>query len=301
MPLSQYVYLIILGVIVGFMGLLYNYLLFKSQDLYAGQKWLPVQARPVIPFVVAGLLGLLLPEVLGGGNSLVNTLTTSGYTITFLVILFVGKLIFSMISYGSSAPGGIFLPLLVLGALVGVLYCKTLHGLLGYDETYAGSFMVLAMAGYFTAIVKAPITGIILITEMTGSFSNLLPTGVVCLTAYVITEVFKSKPIYESLLERFLHKGSYGYKPKAKNKMLLEVAVHSGSALEGKKVKEIQWPSHCLIVGIKRGAHEVIPNGGTVVYSGDYLMILTNEDTATHVRQSLTEVCERCTALSGTI
>ena len=74
------------------------------------------------------------------------------------------------------------------------------------------------MAGYFAAIVKAPITGCILITEMTGSFSHLLSVGLVCLTAYIVADVLNSKPIYEELLERFLNKGENNLEEKRTQK-----------------------------------------------------------------------------------
>ena len=68
-----------------------------------------------------------------------------------------------MISFGSGSPGGIFLPLLVLGSITGALFAKAL----GYDM-YLDNFIILGMAGYFSAIVKSPVTGIILISEMSG-------------------------------------------------------------------------------------------------------------------------------------
>ncbi|MGI5876666.1 MAG: chloride channel protein [Dethiobacteria bacterium] len=71
----------------------------------------------------------------------------------------------------------------------------------GIDPALFGNWIVLAMAGYFTAIVRAPITGIILLVEMTGSLSHLLPLTVVSVVAYVTADLLKSNPIYESLLE----------------------------------------------------------------------------------------------------
>lgn len=288
-PLNQYLSLILLGLLVGVMGMVFNYLLFKSQDLYQKMKRVPVQARPVLPFLLAGLFGLILPEVLGGGNDLVNSLLTDHFTVGFLLVILTAKLIFTMLSYGSSAPGGIFLPMLVAGALLGVLYAKLMTGVFGLDEMYLGSFMILAMAGYFTAIVKAPITGIILITEMTGSFSNLLPTGIVCFIAYIAAEAFRSKPIYEALLDRLLQKGSGGFRASPRTKLIMEMAVHAGSSMDGKMVKDMEWPPYCLIVGVKKGEKEIIPNGDTVIQAGDYLIVLTNEDAAPDVRECLSE------------
>lgn len=96
------------------------------------------------------------------------------------------------------------MPLLVLGAVTGGLFTEIVSPLVGYANTYAAYFVILGMAGYFAAIVRAPITGIILISEMTGIFSNLLPLAIVSLAAYITAEIMGGVPIYDQLLERLL-------------------------------------------------------------------------------------------------
>lgn len=286
LPLGHYGQLLLLGAVVGLMGLIFNTMIFRSQDLNRKLR-LPVRWKPVIPFLLAGICGLLLPQVLGGGNELVDSLLTEGYGLGFIVLLLAVKLVFTMVCYGSSAPGGIFLPMLVIGALVGAAYSSLAGSWTGLDPSYLGSLIILAMAGYFTAIVKAPITGIILITEMTGSFSNLLPTGMVCLTAYVVAELFRSKPIYEALLDRLLSKGARLSLEGNPHKHILEIAVHHGSALDGKRIKDVSWPADCLIVSIRRGEKEELPVGDTLLHAGDYLIILTNEEAVAPIRDRM--------------
>ncbi|WP_341347649.1 ClC family H(+)/Cl(-) exchange transporter [Paenibacillus sp. FSL H3-0469] len=276
LPLSSYYHLVLLGMLVGISGIGFNKGLYFFQDLYARAKWMPAQARPVIPFVLAGVLGLTFPAVLGGGNGLINDLVASPYPIKVLLLLLVVKFLFTLVSYGSSAPGGIFLPMLVLGGLIGTLYCQIANGLLGGHTLDEGYLLIAAMAGLLTASLKAPITGIILITEMTGSFTNLLPIGIVCLTAYMTAEWFRSLPVYEVLLERFLH-GKDAVDHTDVNKILLEIPVHQGSMLDGTGIGQYQWPDHCLIVSVKRGTDEIIPTGSLVLQAGDTLVILTND------------------------
>lgn len=292
-PLDQYFHLIILGVAAGLLGILFNKSLIFFQDLYAKQKWLSPQARPIIPFVIAGALGLLLPQVLGGGHELVNGLIFENPTIAGLILLLVVKFVFTMVSYGSSAPGGIFLPLLVIGALIGNLYSITIGWIFQTQQAYTANFIILSMAAYFTAIVKAPITGIILLTEMTGSFSNLLSTGVVCLSAYIVTDLLKSKPIYDVLLERVLHKGTNGSDSDDHKKTLMEIPVHMGSEVDGKMIKEIPWPPSCLIVGILRGGREIIPHGNTILLPGDYLIVITNQGMVAAMKENLSSMTEK--------
>ena len=292
-PLDKYLLLILLGILVGLLGILFNKSIFKAQDIYAALK-MPQQAKPVIPFVLAGIVGLFLPEVLGGGHELINSLAVTDFSLKMLALLIAVKFLFTMASFGSSAPGGIFLPLLALGALFGALYGSLLQDVFGLNGNFAANFAILGMAGYFSAIVKAPITGCILITEMTGSFSHLLSVGLVCLVAYMTADVLNSRPIYEALLERLLNKGKWKPETGKEKKAVIETAVCMGSLLDGKRIREMDWPARCLVVGIKRGDTEFIPNGDTKIAAGDYLIILADEADAREIRECLAEAGGNC-------
>lgn len=300
LPLKYYAFIIIFGIIIGMFGVFYNYTLLKTQNLYANQKWLPVQFRPIIPFVLAGMLGLFLPEVLGGGHELIVSIINGNNTLRFLFILLLIKFAFSMVSFGSGAPGGIFFPLLVIGGMTGAIYGTILVKLVHFPPQYVNNFMILGMAGYFTAIVRAPITGSILITEMTGSFNHLLSLALVSIIAYIIADLMGSKPIYESLLERILAKNGHKELSEDNNaKTILEVVVHHGSYLEGKKIKELNMPEKCLLVSIKRGDNEVIPRGNTSIYAGDYLVVLTSEHSEISIRENLLKMAESSYAINN--
>jgi len=99
----------------------------------------------------------------------------------------------------------------------------------------------------------------------------------------------------ESLLEKFLHnqgeKISFGNK---KNKAILEFAVCLGSDLDGKKIKDVNWPHHFLLVAVNRGENEIIPSGDTVILPGDYLIVLTNEDKVSKINDALTIMTGSC-------
>lgn len=285
LPLKYYFCLVILGIIVAILGVVFNKTLILTQDLYAYPKWLTVELRPIIPFIVAGVLGFVMPSVLGGGHHLIEDLNKSNFTINMLLLILLVKFLFTMVSFGSGVPGGIFLPLLVIGALIGQIYGMTLSNVFGLNSKYIMNFMILGMAGYFTAIVKAPITGSVLIVEMTGSFTHLLSLSLVCITAYVVTEILKSEPVYEMLLDRFLKKnGKENIQEESKRKILLESVVTVESALAGKRISELKWPEKCLLVSIQRGGKELIPKGNTMIYPGDYLIILANEDNESDIK-----------------
>ncbi|MDX9977212.1 MAG: ClC family H(+)/Cl(-) exchange transporter [Candidatus Cloacimonadales bacterium] len=248
LPLKYYGSILLLGVIIGISGVYFNKSLIFSLNYYKKMKFIPEPFKMVIPVLIAGALGFFLPDILGGGHHLVIDLVHQSTALKFLLILLVGKFLFTMISYGSGAPGGIFLPLLVIGALIGNVYGYLITSATGIDSVYINNFIVLAMAGYFTAIVKAPITGSLLITEMTGSFSHLLSLSVVSITAYLTADLLKSDAIYETLLARFIKENKKNIIEESNQKVIIEVAVRMGSHIDQKQIMDIQWPKSCLLV-----------------------------------------------------
>ena len=181
-----------------------------------------------------------------------------------------------MISYGASLPGGIFLPILSLGAIIGGIFGMMLVTFFGMDFIYVKNFVIIAMAGYFAAIGKAPLTAIILVTEMVGSLQHLMPLGVVALVAYLVVDLLGGSPIYDSLLERLVAKQDVSLQSK---KVVLEFPVFADSPLDGMAVRDITWPEHCLLTSLSRGEQELLIHGDTIVKMGDTLHILTD---ATH-------------------
>lgn len=291
LALNDYWLLILLGILLGVLGVAYNYVLLKTKKLYSSIQTIPVQIKVMIPFIVAAIMGFVFPVVLGGGHRIVEELTIQN-TIYFLIIVFVIKFLFSMISFGSGAPGGIFFPLIILGALIGAIFGKFVI-LFGYDPKLLNYFIILAMAGYLTAIVRAPITGIVLVMEMTGSFHNMLPLTIVSITAYVIADLLKSPPIYEALLEQIIDNEKTAEKIVPHNKkVLVEMIVQHGSKLANRKVRNIKWPSKTLLVEVKQGENHVTPQGDTIIYEGDYLTILTDVNHEHRVKALMTEMNE---------
>lgn len=291
LPFSYYGILILTGSLVGLFGVAFNRMIIKSLDLYEQQSVLTGMWKPAFALLVAGTLGFYLPEVLGGGNNLVDALATGNFSIKMLWILLIIKFLFTMLSYGSGVPGGIFLPMLVIGALAGSLFSHILIALGQLDPYYGTNIIVLAMAACFSSVVKSPITGSILIMEMTGSFNHMLSLIIVSMTAYLVADLAKTNPIYEELLERSLKKqGKTSNHITPRKRMIIEMSVFIGSKIDGKQIKDIDWPPHCLLISIKRGDTEIVPKGDTRIVAGDYLYVLANADQANQIRNLAEEI-----------
>ena len=290
--LDNYWIILVLGVVVGTAGAFYNFVIIKSLKLYKRIAEYNTNLKFILPFLAAGVFGLFFPIVLGGGDHIIEELGPAS-SLQWLFLVLVVKFIFSMVSFGSGAPGGIFFPLLVMGSLLGGIVGNVAISGAGVDPQLFFNFVALAMAGFFTAIVRAPITGIILLIEMTGSFSHLLPLTVVSITAYVTADLLKSTPIYESLLELQLEAKQAEASERDSYKMItFESIVHFGAAIEGKKVRELEMPFGTLIIAIRREGIDITPHGDTEIRAEDYLVVLTNVKDEPRVREMMAELTE---------
>ncbi|HML37462.1 MAG TPA: ClC family H(+)/Cl(-) exchange transporter [Bacillota bacterium] len=288
LPVALYLWLIPIGILSGVCGVLMNKTLLLCQSLYSRLPWF---LRPSAALLIALPFGLFLPEVLGGGQNLIKLAENPNCGILFILICCILKIIFTGTSFGSGVPGGVFMPILAAGALsgsfLGMLAVKTA----GLPPEYIPFFAVCAMAGALSGSVKAPLTGIMLAAEMTGSFMYLLPVAACSFIALLFSDVLKVEPLYESLLER-LFSGSGYERKESERSALIEIPVEFGSPVCDKMIRDIEWPQGVLVVGIKRGAKEIVPKGNTKIIPGDYLVILTSR-VEEDLRAAIKQLC-RC-------
>ncbi len=202
--LNDYWMILVLGVLLGALGVLYNKAIAFSQDIQG--KIRPAWLKALIACGMVVLMAYLYPVCLGSGHLLVEETGFGLHTSGTIVLLLVVRFIYSVYSFGTGAPGGIFLPLLVLGALAGGAFTTLVSPLVGLPVGNEAFYVILGMAGLFAAIVRAPLTGIILISEMTGTLSSLLPLSLVALVSFLTAEALGGQPVYDQLLDRILNK-----------------------------------------------------------------------------------------------
>ena len=202
--LKDYWMIMVLGVILGALGVLYNKALALSQNLQGmiRPRWL----KALIASIIVVAMAYVYPTALGSGHSLVELAGSGLAGAGLLGILLLVKFVYCVYSFGTGAPGGIFLPLLVLGALTGGLFTSVMTPIVGLPSDSIGFYVIIGMAGLFASIVRAPLTGIILISEMTGALTNLLPLSLVALVSYITAEALGGVPVYDQLLDRLLSK-----------------------------------------------------------------------------------------------
>ena len=268
-PVNQYGYLLLLGFFLGILGRLYQYVILRLGTWSRKVTWFKPAWYPVIPFLLVIPIAWWWPNTLGGGNGLIISLTNLPTSVSLFLWLFVLRFVFSMISYGSELPGGIFLPILTLGAVLGGLYCVILIHLGLIPARFLANYVIYAMAGYFACISKAPFTAILLITEMVGSLAHLMPLAVVAVVAYLVVDVLGGAPVYTAMFESFIHRQPH---QSLEGITQMTTTIYAGTALDGVLVKDYPWPPSCLILMVYRG-EEIVPHGDTRLQVGDTLVI----------------------------
>lgn len=251
----------LLGIVAGVFGVLFNRSLIATIEMYAR-----LPARFILPVAAitggtVGLVGWFSPLMMGSGHALAEFALKGDLILAAIPLFFVIRFLLTTTSYATGAPGGIFAPLLALGALIGLAIGQIAHNLYPNIVPIPAVFAVVGMAAYFTAIVRAPLTGIMLILEMTGNYSQMLPLLVSCFCAYAVTEFLKDLPIYESLLERDLKHG--GEVHLLKEPIVVDFTIQADAPFVGLEVRSLGLPSGCILVRCSDGKHEWLPKANT--------------------------------------
>lgn len=200
LSLRQYFIVALIGILAGLSGCLFNFLILNSNFLY---RYLPRQF--VLPFTLIALLILCDPRLFGVGENMLEYSLKENVGLTTLIYFYLMKLLLLALAFGINVPGGTLVPLLVSGALLGNIYGTLLANLGQIDSSMIFFFVLLGMCGHFAAIVRTPLTAIILVWEISGgALAYMLCLVLVSLLAYVTAEFLRVPPFYEYLYDKML-------------------------------------------------------------------------------------------------
>jgi CIC family chloride channel protein len=192
---------LVLGAVAGLLAIAYNRSLLATMAAFERVRMLPPEARAALVGAAVAAVAWFAPSFVGGGDALTQRALWGAEPLAFLPLLFLLRVVMGHASYSAGTPGGLFSPLLVLGAQSGLLFgaaCLFLFPDLGVPVQ---AFALVGIAAFFTGVVRAPLTGMVLITEMTAAFTLLLPMLAACCAAMLVPTLLRDMPIYESLRE----------------------------------------------------------------------------------------------------
>lgn len=193
---------IVFGCIVGLLGAAYNKTLVWCINVVEQIKVLPVLVKAGLVGALVGGIAWFWPNLVGGGDQIAQEMLTGSPVLLAVLGILVLRWVLGPLSYSIGTPGGLFAPLLAVGATLGMIFATAAS--FGTDLFNGNQFAFVGMAAFFAAVVRAPLTAVILIAEMTTTMTLLIPSMFACTAAVVVTMSIKSEPIYDTLRHRML-------------------------------------------------------------------------------------------------
>lgn len=303
MQLQSYGYVIIAGIVCGILGVGFYKLCFLMRSLFkkihCKKPRYSHGLRIAVAVFLGGAISLLAATAMGGGHELIESLGTYGgtqkptaeslfsfsltFTLFFVLLL---KFFITTVNVGSGIPCGIFIPIIAIGACVGGLLNEGFCAL-GMSRAYCDLMVMICMAAFFSTIVKAPLTAIIMICEFTGSFAPLLPVIIAVSIGYTIGEIARTDGIYEELLQVY-EKESGLHERLVREVFVLGLAY--GATADRREVRDVLWPAGAKVTEIRRGEELILPDGDTVLHGGDVLTIVCKTDSPKQVKDELVHI-----------
>lgn len=275
------------SVITALVGVGFYYFALLSRKVFKKITFLQNTGKFIIPFLIAGAFSLITAYAIGGGHGFIDDLGTNGTghiqveqifgcgVIATLIIVVVFRFITSAFSIGCGVPCGVFVPMLAIGAGLGAAL-SVLFQSAGMDGRYSDYLVIICMAVLFTCVVKAPITGIVMVFELTGQFANFLPALMGIAIGYLIGMLFKTEALYEKLLSLYIKDEKLHDKVK---KIRVRVHVMPDSKADGAVVRNLIWPSNGLVVSlISEEGKNIVPDGETVIRAGQTVVFECETD-----------------------
>ncbi len=199
---AQYLLFAVLGLLAGVVGVGFTRVLYAVEDLcdrlWRGPEWL----RPAVGGLLLGALLLALPQMYGVGYPVLDHAVTGAYAIGFLLVLLVGKMVATSLTIGIGGSGGVFAPSLFIGAMLGSAFGAGAGHLLPAVAGPAGAYGLIGMGAVFAGSARAPITAVIIMFELTGEYSIILPLMTAIVLATGISHRLSRDTVYTAKLSR---------------------------------------------------------------------------------------------------
>lgn len=232
--------------------------------------------------VLTLLAGLWIEGSGSTGHHLILHLFEGGNPILFLLLVLAVRATLTLSATANGLTGGIFVPTLVLGALLAAILGESAVAL-GMDTAYYSLILTLGMVACIASLMKIPLTAAVFAFEALGCGSNALPVILVCVVSYVITELCGVESIIETVLEDKTKMLAVGRTPITVSNTF---TVQAGAFADGKQVSDILWPAGVFVLSVTRGQNgggAKGAHGHRVLSAGDELHIqyTTTDETAT--------------------
>lgn len=272
--------ILIIGIVCSLGAIIFQKTLIYTLNYLQNINHISRTKRAIPLAIIIASICWFLPELIGSGSNMIeifiinNGDSLNTITLQFILIFLLLKFILIIASYASKVSGGIFIPILTLGISIGLI-CFHLGTYIYSDiSEYRSTMAVIGMACFFSAVVQAPLTAVVLIVEMTGNYNLMFALLFGCLTAYITSQSFTEKPLYEALLHFNLRRRAA---VSEEGSRIIDLVIEPESYLEGKFLKDITFPKGSLVILMRKNGQEVVPNAKTRLKAGYEISVILDE------------------------
>ena len=280
----------LIGILFGFFSLLFlKFYKVVSRLVSNTLKSVPDYLKVFSVFFFTVFAGIFSFSFISTGHILILEIMEVKIAIYMLILLLIVRSILTIFANTCNITGGIFLPIMAIGAVFAALIAR-LAIFVGVSEEYYTLILVIGIAACISGMMKMPLTAIVFSLEALSCYENIIPVVVSVVLAFVITEIFGANSITDSVLEhRFKNQNS------KEHLIVIDtfVSVKDGSFAVGKQVRDILWPPNLFVLSINRGKKqgvEIDEHGSRALHSGDILHIRYSTYNEESTKEELTAI-----------
>jgi H+/Cl- antiporter ClcA len=265
---------IVIGATVGMFSVVFlKYYKFISKRIRKLIKNVPVYIKIFAIFVLTVCLGLVSFSFVSTGHELILSLFSQNVAVWFLLIILVVRSTLTLLANTNGVTGGMFLPILAIGAVFSSIVSRLVCMAFNLDQTYFVIMLVLGIISCISGMMKIPLTAIVFGIEALFCFNNIFFVIIASAISFVMTEIFGAKSINESVIDNRIADLNHTKTLKVYDTF---VTVKKGSFAVGKQMRDILWPANLFILSLQRNETinaEVDEHGGKAIKVGDILHV----------------------------
>lgn len=265
---------LIVGVIVGLFAVLFLKYYHAINKLFNVKlKKIPRSIKIFSVFVLTLIFGLISFSFISTGHEIFSLLLEKDIAILGLIVLLLVRMTLTLFANTNKLTGGVFVPILALGAIIACITGKSLGVIFGLSNTYYTAILVLGISACISAMMKMPLTAIVFSMEVFGCVDNVLYVVIAVAVSYIITEIFNAKGINDGIIKNIVKSQEETHERKIID---THVVIKKGSFAENMHVKDILWPSNFFLLSIipsKSRQVQIDQQGDKSFHEGDVLHI----------------------------
>lgn len=268
LPAEMFFVPILLGIACGISSAIFTRLYHLIDHMMRGilERFSVKIVLPIL-FSVIAIIGFFFLDTLGSGHSLINSLLTAKAAWYALILIFLIRAIGTILCNTAGATGGVFLPTLAFGAIVGALFASCMISLGFMGEEHYVLMVMLGITSFLGATSRIPITACVFAIEALSGINNLLPIAIATTVALLIVESTGLEDLTDKIIDAKLHKINNGKAPFEAEALL---TVKQSAFAVGKELKDVLWPSRCVVVSYR---HTAQSKNNSVISEGDVITV----------------------------